>query len=281
MIMAIAVGGNTQSDPSLLLERSRHYYQAGEFERSIELLETARLIYRDRQDNLPQAQVLSLISLAQQKLGNWDMAQENINSGLNLLVNEPTSLPKNRVLAQIWTNKGHLELATGRTATALTTWEDAEKLYRQSHDRLGVKGSLINQAQAMENLGFHRRSCDRVLQAFDLNYHCGRLDYQQLNNIVKKVETSPSSWQITGLRSIGNSLMLMGNLPQAEVFLKLSQTLTKKSEEQSPQVEYKTLLSLGNFHKAIALREKERNNLTSFAYSTQKAIECYQQITNS
>ena len=281
MTIAIAVGGNPQSPPSLLLERGKNYYQAGEFDKSIELLEQASLTYPYHEDNLQQAQILSLISLAQQKLGNWKIAQENIDKSLNLLANEPGTSQKNRILAQIWTNKGHLELATGQTKAALITWQNAEQLYHQSSDSLGVKGSLINQAQAAENLGFYRRSCDLVLQAFDLDYHCGRLDNKQLTNIFQQLETSSDSWQITGVRSIANSLMLMGNLSQAEAFIRLSETLIKKSEEQSPQVKYKTLLSLGNFHKATALREKERNNLTSFAYSTQEAIKCYQQITNS
>ncbi|MGF1539968.1 MAG: CHAT domain-containing protein [Pleurocapsa sp.] len=68
------------------------------------------------------------------------------------------------------------------------------------------------------------------------------------------------------------------NLSQADVFI---QSLAEKLEVRSPQVQYKTLLSLGNLHKAIALQEKERNNLTSFAYNTQEAIKYYQKITNS
>ncbi len=276
-----ALLGNTQSDPSFLVNQGREYYQTGEFHQAIELLQRANLTYSDRQNYLQQARILSLISLVQQKLGNWDAARQSIDRSLSLLDIEPESRHKTQILAQILLNKGHLELNTGQTASALTTWEDAERLYRQIGDRLGVAGSLIDQAQAMENLGFHRRSCDLILQAFELDYHCGRLDNLQLTEIWQRAINQPTLWKIIALRNIGNSLILMGNLPQAEVFIRSSQTLAEKLEVRSPQAQYKTLLSLGNLHKAIALQEKERNNLTSFAYNTQEAIKYYQKITNS
>ena len=271
---------NAQSSPPLLVRQAQQHYQMGEYEQSIQLLQRATQIYQNQGDRLQQGRVLSLISLAQQQLGNWSQARQYINDGLNLVASEADNKLKTQILAQIWQAKGHWELSTGQATEALTTWEQAEQFYRAVGDRLGVKGSLIAQAQAMENLGFYRRSCGRVLQAWELNYDCRELDTTELVTIWQQIKNQPQNLQIEGLRAIGNSLLEMGNLAQAELFLTASQELNQKLPDRSSQTELKTLLSLGNLHKAIALKEKEFNNQASFAYQARKSIDNYQKIAD-
>jgi CHAT domain-containing protein len=270
---------NAQISPSQLVEQAQQDYQSGAFNKSIELLQQASKTYQGQGDNLQQARILSLISLAQQQVGNWEQAKRNIDLSRSLLTSVAENKPKIQVLAQIGNSQGHLELLTGQAAAALNTWQESARLYQQIGDRLGVAGSLIDQAQALGNLGFYRRSCDRILEAFEQpDYRCERLTALELTTIIKQVDTLPQAWQIAGLNSMSNSLLLMGKLSQAQAFIEASQSLNQQSPESSPEVKSKILLSLGNIHKAIALQEKDRENFKSFAYNAQEAINYYHQI---
>ena len=68
--------------PSNLVQQAHQAYQREEFTRSIKLLERANEVYQDQNQDLQQARVLALMSLAQQQIGNWKLARENINASL-------------------------------------------------------------------------------------------------------------------------------------------------------------------------------------------------------
>ncbi len=278
LCLVINLSLDAQSSPSALVKQAQQHYQLGEYQQSLQLLQQANKVYRQQGDRLQQGQLLSLMSLAQQQLGNLSAAKAYINESWQVVASAADSKQKQQVLGQIWQAKGHLALATGQASAALNAWQQAEAFYRSAGDRLGIRGSLLAQAEAMENMGFYRRSCDLVLQAFDLDYVCQQLGQEQLLAIAQQIDAQPQNWHITATRAAGNSLLLMGNLPQAEWFLKFSQTLTEQLPEPSPQVELKTLLSLGNLHKAIALQAKERDRNQSFAAHAQQAINYYQRL---
>ena len=78
-------------------------------------------------------------------------------------------------------------LQQGKAEAALEIWQQAEELYRQNNNKIGIIGTQINQAQALTNLGFYRRSCNTTLQAFGNNLECDRLTTNDLENILPKV----------------------------------------------------------------------------------------------
>jgi CHAT domain-containing protein len=91
--------------------------------------------------------------------------------------------------ARILTQKGAAYLAAGQPNLALTNWQQAHKLYTQIKDREGIIGTEINQAQALQSLGFYR-------QALVI-----------LRSIESKLQTEPSSpLKVRGLLSLGNTL---------------------------------------------------------------------------
>ncbi|HEY9610187.1 MAG TPA: hypothetical protein V6C93_12535, partial [Allocoleopsis sp.] len=97
-------------------------------------------------------------------------------------------------LAQRLNTQGSLQLANGQPQVALQTWQEAEKAYAQAKDEMGVLGSKINQAQALQSLGMFRRSLDileQVQQAIAI----------QPNSEVKA----------TGLRSLGLAWQAVGD----------------------------------------------------------------------
>lgn len=272
---------NAQVLPSQLVQKAQQEYQSGNFQKSIEFLNQAHRIYQSQEKNLQQAQVLSLTSLAQQQVGNWELARRNIAASFALINSNKPSKSKTQVLAQIWNTRGHFQFITGQHNEALEDWKKAEELYRNIDNSLGVSGTLLDQAQALEKMGFYRRSCDRVLEAFNHpNYNCKNLTATQLITIIKQAQTQAYDWQLEGLNSISNSLLLMGKLSQAKAFIEADQTINQSLANPSAQVAAKISFGLGNIHKAIALQERERENWQSFAYNSQEAIKYFQQLDN-
>ncbi|NEQ16217.1 MAG: hypothetical protein F6K44_21400, partial [Moorea sp. SIO3E2] len=140
----------------LLLETGKQYYDAGQYADAARVLQQAAQAYQATGDILNQAQALRLLSLVTQQLGEWDQAQAAIDSSLSLL--ETVSRGGEGVLAKVLNTQGRLQLVQGNAEAALNTWQNAEALYAQANDRVGVLGSQINQAQAMQSLGLYRRA---------------------------------------------------------------------------------------------------------------------------
>ncbi len=267
--------------PSQLVQQAQKYYQLGNFQQSIRLLEQANQVYQSQNKNLQQAQVLCLTSLAQQQIGDWELARQNLTASFALVNSIPPSNSQTQVLAQIWNTRGHFQLLTEQNTEAFADWKKAEELYRKINDRLGISGTLLDQAQALEKMGFYRRSCDRVLTAFNHpDYSCQNLTATELKTILQQIGIQAYRWQIEGLNSISNSLLLMGKLPQARTFIEASKTINQSLANPSPQIEAKILFTLGNINKAIALQERERENSPSFHHHAQEAMKYYQQLNN-
>ncbi len=267
--------------PSQLVRQAQKLYQMGEFKRSLQLLEQANQLYQGETKYLQQAQIYSLMSLAQQQLDNWDLAENKIVDSFALLEKTAPSSSKNQVLAQIWHTKGHFEFGRGKNRQALEDWKKAEQLYRLIEDRLGVSGSLLNQAKALEKMGFYPRSCDRILAAFERQKNdCDNLTLAEIEKIISRVKIEAQPWQIEGLNQLSNILLLKGKLSQAETIITANQAINSSLPYISPLAEAKVLLSLGNVNKAIAFQAKEFEDLPSFLSHVKIATEYYQQLNS-
>lgn len=271
----------TQILPSQLVRKAQELYQLGEFEKSLQLLTQADKAYQSQGGHLQQAQIYSLISLAQQQLDNWDLAENRIIDSFTLLEKIPPSNSKNQVLAQIWNTKGHFEFARRKNRQALEDWKQAEQLYSRVEDSLGVSGSLLNQAQALEKMGFYPRSCNRILAAFEQQKNdCENLTLSEIEAIISQVKIEAQPWQIEGLNQLSNILLLKGKLSQAETIVTANQSINSSLPHISPLAEAKIILSLGNINKAIAFQAKEFEDLPSFLSHVKIAAEYYQKLNN-
>lgn len=274
-----------QTIPSQLVVQAQESYQAGEFERSLQLLEQAHRLYQSKDKYLQQAQIYSLMSLAQQQLENWDLAARNIEDGFSILEKTPLSSRKDKVLAQIWHTKGHLELTRGKNRQALNDWQQAEQLYQATKDPIGVFGSLLNQAKALEKMGFYPRSCDRILAAFEhsdisLASSCENLTLLETKAITNRLQNDIQPWQIEGLNQLGNVLLLTGRLSEAEIIIKINQEIIDNLGDGYGLEEAKILLNLGNINKAIAFRAREFEDMPRFIQRAKIAEEYYQQLND-
>ncbi len=256
----IAQNSIQQNEPTLALElvkSSKKYYDGGQFSAAAKLLQQAAQIYQASKDIVYQAQALSLMSLALQKLGHWQEAKAAIDTSLNLLDKLPSDKEFSRIHAQVLNSLGHWELAQGQTEAALLSWEKAEKLYVQSGDRVSIIGIQINQALALQALGLYRRA-EKLLTQVEQQL------YQQPDSPLKA----------TGLLNLGNIRRFNGDLEKSGEIL--SQSLTIAQKLHLSQEESTALLNLGNTELAIAHRNGELKDTQGSEKYKQKALECYQ-----
>lgn len=207
------------STVSSLMQQGKALYKAGKFADAIAILQQAAQAYQAQGDELRQAIALSNLALVYQQLGRWNEANATITQSLDLLGEsgqsssalrhlQPTNDKGQRtkgysqVLAQTLDIQANLQFETGQTEPAIATWQRTEAIYKQLGDSNGIAQSQINQAQALRVLGYYRRALTMLL---DLR----KLLHDQPNSITK----------VAQLRSLGNTLRLVGDLDQSREVL--------------------------------------------------------------
>ncbi len=216
--------------------RGKELYETEQFLEVVTIWQKVFQAYQLQGDKLNQARVLSNLSLAYQKLGQWSEAKTVLNQSLELLKGwgkAPSSQSKEelKVLAQVLNTRGSLELATGQPDAALATWQKATATYTQAENQTGVIRSLVNQSQAFRALGLHRRALSTLTQ---------------VSQILEKQPDSPI--KAAGLRNLGTNLRLVGKLEQAQQLLQQSLAIAQKL--QLPLDISATLIDLGNIARA-------------------------------
>jgi CHAT domain-containing protein len=232
------------SNPAQLVQQAEDFYQAGQVSEAIALWQQAATLYNTKSDLLPadrlnQSLVLSFLATAFADLGQWTQANQAINQAFSLLnAQNSTSHPaSSRILAQVLTFQGNLQLAQGKATAALEIWQQAEAIYRKTDDTTGILGSQINQARALQAQGLYRRATTLLTQ------------------VEQSLQKQPDSgFKVTGLRNLGKILRLVGNLAQSRTILQQSLTIAEKLQDETPQQFASDLsgilLSLGNTTRA-------------------------------
>lgn len=244
-----ALDSKVQSLPNALglVQQGRTLYDAGQFFEAASVWQQAAQAFQAQGDMLNQAEALSFMSLAYQQLGQWPQATQGITDSLKLLqARQDTKSSKNRlqVQGQALNTQGQLQLALGQAELALATWQQAAATYAKAGDDAGITGSRINQVQALQTLGLYRQAEKTLTQV-----------EQNLQN------QSNSTITAMGLRSLGNTLRVVGNLDQSRRVLQ--QSLAVAQELKSPSDISAALLGLGNTARS--------------QQDTQAALEFFQQ----
>ena len=222
-------------DASRLLAQGKTAYENGKFTKAAQYWQQAKQQYQQA-SNIPyQALSSSYLALTYQELGQWQKAETNLDRSVQLLQNytpnERETHNLSAINAQVMNTRGSLHLAMGKAESALDSWKQAEQYYRQDKDEVGLLGTQINQAQALQQLGLYRRS-QKMLK--------------KLQNQLT-AESDPAL-RALGLRSLGNALQITGNLAESRAVLKESLEITDSIN--SPEAYSATLFSLGNVARA-------------------------------
>jgi CHAT domain-containing protein len=161
------------------------------------------------------------------------------NFTLNSILTNSGKIAVNPTLqsAQTFNQQGAKYLAAGQADLALESWKQAYSLYSQAQDPAGIIGSQINQAQALQSLGFYRQSL------------------MLLRSINSTLQQQPnSSLKAQGLLSLGNSLRGLRQLEKkndkpstpagAKEVLKQALSIANAVQDSATAAQIK--LSLGN-----------------------------------
>ncbi|MEH2400815.1 CHAT domain-containing protein [Nostoc sp.] len=236
-LMSLAVA----ADPASLLEQGQILYKAGNFAKAVEVLQQAVQASKQQGDSLSLAVTLSNLSLAYQQLGAWIQAQQEITESLNLLKGLDENQNRQKIFAQSLDIQGRLQLTMGQAEAALETWRQTEKIYRQAHDQSGVVRSLINQAQALRSQGLYPRAV------------------KTLEEVSQTLKSQPDSREKTvSLRSLGDALLVVGNLEKSHQALEESLMIAQRLQSSTDIAA--SLFSLGNHAR------KKQDNIQAIAY---------------
>ncbi len=235
-----------QTKPNFV-EQARAFYLAGDYQKAVEMWQKAVAEFTAQNQPLNQAMALSNLSLSYQKLGQWKQAEEAIVQSLNRLGVDPefSSPTQLRLLAQILSIQGNFYLETGQPEKALSTWTEATEYYTKIGDHHSRTNSQINQAQAMQELGFYPKACQALMNALELsNTTCEWSSESQ-----KKIEAKPVNIQnILAFRQLGEVFRVLGDFPASSQVLltALEQAKVLQKTEQIGAV----YLSLGKTNQA-------------------------------
>lgn len=206
-IIAVKQANATDVNP---LERGRNLYRQGRFAEAANIWQSGAKQYQIQNDTLNQALSLSYLALAQQELQQLDNSQKSVSKALELL---KTAKPAADavVWAQVLNTQAGLQLHTGKANAALESWKQAQQYYSLAKDDVGIIGSQINQAQALQSMGFYRRSKKQL---------------EAINQSLKKMPDSEI--KVSGLRSLGVTLQSMGISQESQEILIQSYRTAKK-----------------------------------------------------
>lgn len=237
-----------------LIVKGREYYEIGEYKEAIKIWTQVEDFASQSEDNLTSALILNNISVAYIQLGEWQKAKTNLNLSWQILQSE-TDRKKLGILAQILNTKANLEFVLGQSETALNTWLQAEKLYSENNDELGIIGVKINQAQALQRLGLNLQSV------------------KILTEVEQKLQRKPDSkLKLIALKNYSDSLRLIGKIEESKLFLEQSLTIAQNLGDQENVSQY--YFSLGNLYYS---NQREDKDLIEAIEAYHKVLE----ITNS
>ncbi len=230
-----------------LIDLGQAAYDAGRYTEAVNAWQQAEHMYHLQGDRFNRASSLNYLALAHQELGQWQLATKEIAKSLELLQQGKLQEQNLALIAQALNTQGNLQLAQGKPEAALETWQEAASKYQGVQDELGVIGSKINQSQALQTMGLHRRAQKLLEQV-----------RQQLN------QQSDPAIKAKVLHSLGTTLQTIGDLNQSQEVLQESLAIAKKLNlrEETNSI----LLSLGNTARL------QKNN--------QRAIKFYQQAAS-
>ncbi|KAB8331909.1 CHAT domain-containing protein [Scytonema tolypothrichoides VB-61278] len=209
-------------------------------------------------------------------------ALKDYNSEYTSPVHQATNkIPNYSSRALQLAREGQQRYDAGKYDQAVKLWEQAAAAYKQMGDREGITKSLINQSQALQDLGLNPKACKTLLQAFAINNpSCSQAQIDSfLTN--SQQQNSISLTQAVGLRSLGEVLRRQGLFKQSKKVLQLSLSVLKELPESSA-----VLLSLGNTERALGKQKQDRWDYEVITEiidrkSQKAALAPYQQAINN
>jgi len=150
--------------------------------------------------------------------------------------------------------EGQRYYQAGQFDQAAERWQQAADTYEEVGEEEGRTKSLINKAQALQDLGLVPKACQTLLEALGDNYSdCSGDKIDQVIRNQSSKQDSLALFHAIGLRSLGDVLRRQGLLEQSQSSLELSLAVAEGSPQASA-----TWLSLGNTKQDLGNRMRDR-----------------------
>lgn len=226
------------------VNQAQTLYQTGQFAAAAEAWHRAATEFATQGDPLNQAVALGNLALTAQQLGQWPKATTSINLGLQILQKQPQNPNQQAILASSLDIQGQLQLALGHPELALKIWEKAHQSYLAVGNQSGATTSLINQAQALQDVGLYPRACEILLGILSLPNQSCDLAAPALSNPLISLKL-----QALAYLSLGNVLRIMGSPEQSYQILQkgLEVAQTQNNSDNLTAI----YLSMGNTIRAL------------------------------
>jgi CHAT domain-containing protein len=213
--------------PAVIVQTGKQYYQNQQFVEAIATWKQAHQMLSLQGDTLNEALVLSNLAQAYQQLGKLTEANNAIARSIELL--SPQSEKNPNLLAGVLNVQGSLLLSKGKAEDALAVWLSAAKIYEKTGDKNGLTRCLLNQTQAFNALGMHRRAATTLKQ------------------VNQTLENQPDSRiKMASLLNLGDTLRVMGDFSGSEQALHQSLAIAQRTKLQSDIDISQIFLALGN-----------------------------------
>jgi CHAT domain-containing protein len=257
-VLAVIIFGTDVShskvstNQTTLVQAARVSYQAERFAEAIIQWQKVYQIFVSQGDKLNAAGVLNNLALAYQQLGKLKEANNSISESLKLIsslekmesrgeISIPNAKSQVKNLSASALNiKGSLLLSTGKAEDAFATWKQAADNYEKVGNKTGLMRCLLNQAQALKELGLYRRA---------------QTTLEQVNKSLQS--EADSLLKVSTLLNLGDTLRVMGDLKQSQEVLQKSLSLAQTL--QSPADVSRIFLSLGNTVRSRSSSEEALN----------------------
>ncbi|MBE9115309.1 CHAT domain-containing protein [Lusitaniella coriacea LEGE 07157] len=245
-----------EQNARLLLQQGIELYETEQFSRAIELWKQSESGFAAQNDPLGKALANSNLSFAYQHLGRWEEAEEAIQKSFQFLTqSQDTDRSVAEIRAKAWNARGRLQWSKGQVQEALQSWENATRDYLQGGDNSGVISSKLNQAKALQVLGFSVKA------------------EEILRDVYQTLQSSPDSpLKALGLRRLGHALRQVGHLQESQKILQQSLQATDNSTDRAA-----TLLELGNVEWGLGDRAIAIGKETTAKTHAKNALQFYQQ----
>lgn len=151
--------------------------------------------------------------------------------------------------ANTLTAKGHEQLDNGNASAAYQTWAAALDIYHSEKYQEGIRGTLINQSLAYQQLGQFFNACSKLRQALEIETQlCEPNSPSSLSLDAFKAQPNDLV-QLLALQNFGSVLRELGHLEDSQRVLKLAIASATKLKAQ-PQLQA-SRLSLANTYTTI------------------------------
>lgn len=151
--------------------------------------------------------------------------------------------------ANTLTAQGHQQLDSGNAAAAYQTWTQALAIYRSEKYQEGIRGSLVNQSLAYQQLGQFFNACSKLSQALEIETQPCQPNKASTLSLPILPEQSDDLVRVLALQNFGSVLRELGHLEDSQRVLKRAIASATKLKAQ-PQLQA-SHLSLANTYTTI------------------------------